>query len=324
MKNINTYCLVVYSEAHKYPKCERYMRNMRYLTFDEIADTLSRIFPIQFSKSRSYFVQRNAWGNLSNYEILTLITDEQNFNYIYILGVDRTSNEVIIFDMGMSNSSSSVLNTFAKSGECHSYNNIDQHLYAISMECLKKILFAVIIDAKLTNRLGFEINVLYDERTVLQIERNERGLNLLEIWFSSTILLNRPIQCFINSEKYEVDDILLAEPEDFKAFTDKLVYSCGKDMALLILLYYIERRDSETQSDIITLIKDENIAHVITVIGANQEKDIILYYDSAPETLLVPEQCPSIRQGGFLYENSYAIPKSEFAKIIYAFLLPEE
>lgn len=170
-----------------------------------------------------------------------------------------------------------------------------------------------------------DINVLYDETVNIDKIKNQKGLTLYETWFVQTIIMNQSTNCVINSEKYEIEDLLLAFPELRQSFHDKIIYSRGDNIGAIIVQYWnnMENNSCASMDDLTAPVSDGDVAHAITMIGIDKEYDLILYFDTESNTLLTPQYMPALKQGGFLYNNAYAILRTEFEKIVYAILIPE-
>lgn len=321
-KQTNTYCMVVEKKQTAYPLCSRHMKNLRCVDSFELIEKIYNCFPIKFTTQRSVYAQKREWGNLSDFEALTFITDGQTWEYIFIIGIDKNSNNLICFDSFAREHKPSLLYKMSMEKGCHLFG-CNRDAYVVEPHSLEKLLFAVLIETKHIGKFRYEVDVLYDEIAYLDTIKNRKGLSLYETWFTQTIIMNQPIRCVVNSEKYEIEDLLLAYPEYQKSFNEKIIYSSGEDISTLIFQYWTETENVSNTMDITVLVMDAKIAHAVTVIGVDLEKDFILYFDSEQNTLLTPEHMPVLKQGGFAYNNVYAISRTEFIKIVYAIMLPE-
>lgn len=323
IKDVNTYCLIKNDNEHHYPLCERCIKNFSYVDSKTLINGIKNLFPIRYTKKRSVLSQRMAWGNLAGHEAVALVTDEETYRIIYILGIDQGSNEIIYFDRNAEKQHDPQSGGAAVLKESRLHNEFDLQIYAAASERLEKVLFAVIINAELTCKLGLEIDVLYDERENFQEDTGQKGLSLFEAWFSNSVIFHRPVQCIVNADEYVMDDILIAEPALTRPFLDKLVYSTGEHMASIVFQYFSSDRDERMTESITCMVKDKFVSHAISITGTDTEHDLILYMDPNENNLLTPQYMPKLQQGGFVYKNSNAILRSQFEAIAYAILMPD-
>ncbi len=150
----------------------------------------------------------------------------------------------------------------------------------------------------------------------------EKGLSLFETWFTKSIIFSKQTVCVVNADKYEIEDLLLAEPKCAQLFQENLIYSDGEKIATMIFQFWSRKEGYD--DNILTFVMDGNVSHAITVIGVKAEHNLILYFDTESPTLLTPQYMPLLEQGGFAHKNAYAISKSEFEKIVYAIMISNE
>lgn len=322
LKKTNTYCMVVGKNQTPYFLCNRHIKNLRYVDSFDLIVRIYNCFPIKFTTQRSVYAQKRDWGNLADFEALMFITDGQNWEYVFIIGIDKSSNNLICFDPFVKEHKPSLLYKMSMKEGCQP-SRVDRDTYIVEPHSLEELLFAVLIEAKYIKELKYEVDVLYDEMAYVDSIKNKKGLSLYEAWFVQTVVMNQPIKCIVDSEKYVIEDLLLAYPDCQRSFNEKIVYSNGKDIGILIFQYWNEKEKLNYTMDVIALVTDAKISHTITVTGVDINKDLILYFDSEQNTLLTPEYMPVLTQGGFVYNNMFAILRTDFIKIVYAIMLPE-
>lgn len=321
VKKTNAYCLAI-GEQQDYPLCARHIMNLKFVKSSDVVGKLYHLFQVKYTARRSVFAQRRDWGFLAACEALALLGDGQTGGYVYVIGVDKATNDFICFDPCTTEHPVPLVRRLAIPVQVRLHNQYDRNIYAIPPLSLQKGLFGVILDTKYMERIGDDTDVIYDDYSRLNSLLHQKGLSLYESWFTRSIVFGRTL-CVVNADKYEVDDILLAaEPKYARMFQENLLYSDGEKITAMI--FQLWNREDGYDDDILALIADGGTSHAITVTGIEAGHDLILYFDSEFPTLLTPQCMPLLDQGGFAYKNAYAISKLEFAKIVYAIMISDE
>lgn len=321
VRNTNAYCFAIGGGQSGYPLCRRHIRNLQFIESADLIEKLYHLFPIKYTAKRSVFAQRKDWGTLAACEALAFVSDGQVCGYVYVVGIDKTSQDFICFDPCTKEHPEPLLHRISIQTEARPHNPYDENIYAVPPLGLQKVLFAVILETKHLDRIGYGTDIVYDDLSRLDQLLYQKGLSLYETWFTNSIIFHRTV-CVVNADKYEVEDLLLADPKRAQLFQENLMYSDGEKIAALI--FQLWSRKDGFDDDIITLVMDGDISHAITVIGIEAEQDLILYIDTASPTLLTPQYMPLLERGGYEYKKACAISKSEFEKIVYAILLSPE
>lgn len=319
VKKANAYCLAIDGGQSGYPLCNRHIRNLKFVESSDLIERLYHLFQVKYTTKRSVFAQKQDWGGVAACEVLSLISDGQTWGYVYVIGIDKTSKDIICFDPCTKEHPKPLLSRIAIQTGARLHNQYDRHIYAIPSLGLQKGLFAVILDAKHVDRLGYNIDVIYDDISRLNSLLYHKGLSLCESWFTYSVFSNQSVVCVVNADKYEIEDLLLAKPKLAQLFQKNLIYSDGEKITTMI--FQLWSRKEGYEEDIITFVADGNVSHTITVIGIEAEHNLILYFDSESPTLLTPQNMPLLEQGGFAYKNAYAILKSEFEKVVYGIMV---
>ncbi len=163
VKKVNAYCLAIDGGQPMYPLCKRYIRNLKFVESSDLIEKLYRIFQIEYITKRSVFAQKSDWGGVASCDALALISDGQTWGYVYVMGVDKTSKDIICFDPCTKENPKPFLSRIAIQTSARLHNRYDQNIYAVPPRGFQKALFAAILDTKYVDRLGYDIDIIYDD-----------------------------------------------------------------------------------------------------------------------------------------------------------------